>query len=740
MVKIEEGTKLDFSDVLIKPKRSTIKSRSDVDLNRIFVTLHSKKVWDGIPIMIANMDTTGTFEMFLECQKHKIMTCIHKHYSIEEWTNFANTPNVDINYNYICVSSGISEKDFEKTKELLSLIPEINLIMIDVANGYTESFTECVKKYRDEFPDKIIIAGNVVTAEMTEQLLLAGADIIKVGIGGGCVQKGSKILMGNGTYKNISDIKEGEYVINKNGDPKKVLNVINNGMKYVNKLTTNNWHEDTFITDNHSLLIGDLSTSSEKSISSSGIAKLLDKNTRTGETKYKWRVLDDIDENKQFLLMPRQYNWKLEENFTIDLSVYTDYIRGRFGATCIETINEKKTIFNRFLESTYDLGYIFGMFLGNGTSHLTINKKNNCEGGDVSWTLNKNRPDIIKKLYNSMLNILNYECSIIDINNSKKIICYNKCLTKLFLEFGKKTDKHLPEKYYCKNINYIQGLYDGLIDSNGTKEKYANNTVFRFDNTSKSNIELFYWCCLNLNISFSSSNCGKKTGNLKGLNKDNLNDCFSIKTHTMNRFTKDYVYSCVKQNSKTRELVETYDLEIDCETHSFIANNTIVHNSACTTRKQTGVGYPQLSSVIECADAAHGIGGLIISDGGCTVPGDFSKAFGAGADFIMAGGYFSGHTESGGELIEEDGKKYKTFYGMSSDTAMKKYAGGVANYRSSEGKTVKIPYKGPVENTILDLLGGIRSTLTYVGAKYLKELSKRTTFIRVNNQLNNIYK
>ena len=162
--------------------------------------------------------------------------------------------------------------------------------------------------------------------------------------------------------------------------------------------------------------------------------------------------------------------------------------------------------------------------------------------------------------------------------------------------------------------------------------------------------------------------------------------------------------------------------------------------SVCTTRKQTGVGYPQLSAVMECADAAHGLGGLIISDGGCTVPGDFSKAFGGGADFVMSGGFFSGHTESGGELVEEDGKQYKLFYGMSSDTAMKKYAGGVANYRSSEGKTVKIPYKGPVENTIMDLLGGIRSTLTYVGAKYLKELSKRTTFIRVNNQLNNIYK
>ena len=346
MVKIEEGTKLDFSDVLIKPKRSTIKSRSEVVLNRTFKTLHSKQEWTGIPLMIANMDTTGTFEMFLECQKHNIMTCIHKHYTITEWKDFIKN-NKDINYNYICASSGISENDFKKMQELLFFIPQIKLIMIDVANGYTESFTECVKNYRNEFPDKIIIAGNVVTAEMTEQLLLAGADIIKAGLGSG---------------------------------------------------------------------------------------------------------------------------------------------------------------------------------------------------------------------------------------------------------------------------------------------------------------------------------------------------------------------------------------------------------AACTTRKQTGVGYPQLSCIIECADAAHGIGGLIISDGGCTVPGDFSKAFGAGADFIMAGGYFSGHSESGGKIIEENGKKYKTFYGMSSDTAMKKYAGGVANYRSSEGKTVKVKYKGPVEDTMNNLLGGLRSTCTYIGAHRIKDIPKCTTFMRVNHQVNNLFK
>uniref|UniRef100_A0ABK0LKF6 GMP reductase n=2 Tax=Muroidea TaxID=337687 RepID=A0ABK0LKF6_RAT len=161
--------------------------------------------------------------------------------------------------------------------------------------------------------------------------------------------------------------------------------------------------------------------------------------------------------------------------------------------------------------------------------------------------------------------------------------------------------------------------------------------------------------------------------------------------------------------------------------------------SVCTTRTKTGVGYPQLSAVIECADSAHGLKGHIISDGGCTCPGDVAKAFGAGADFVMLGGMFSGHTECAGEVIERNGQKLKLFYGMSSDTAMKKHAGGVAEYRASEGKTVEVPYKGDVENTILDILGGLRSTCTYVGAAKLKELSRRATFIRVTQQHNTVF-
>lgn len=161
--------------------------------------------------------------------------------------------------------------------------------------------------------------------------------------------------------------------------------------------------------------------------------------------------------------------------------------------------------------------------------------------------------------------------------------------------------------------------------------------------------------------------------------------------------------------------------------------------SVCTTRKMTGVGYPQLSATIECADAAHGLGGHIITDGGCTVVGDIAKAFGAGADFVMLGGMLAGHDECMGEKVgNHHGTKMK-FYGMSSDDAQLEYYGEKKLHRASEGKTVMVDYRGPVKNTIHEIMGGLRSSLTYAGAKCLKDLPKCTTFVRVNNQLNTIF-
>ncbi len=179
--------------------------------------------------------------------------------------------------------------------------------------------------------------------------------------------------------------------------------------------------------------------------------------------------------------------------------------------------------------------------------------------------------------------------------------------------------------------------------------------------------------------------------------------------------------------------------------------------SVCTTRIQTGVGFPQLSAVIECADSAHGLGGHVIADGGCTSPGDVAKAFAAGADFVMLGGMFAGHDEGGGQIITRyhktgevqqkdenwedviEQRKFVQFYGMSSKAANEKHFGGLREYRSSEGRDVLVPYRGAVADTVQDLLGGIRSTCTYAGAKKLKWLSKCTTFVRTDQQFNAVF-
>lgn len=161
--------------------------------------------------------------------------------------------------------------------------------------------------------------------------------------------------------------------------------------------------------------------------------------------------------------------------------------------------------------------------------------------------------------------------------------------------------------------------------------------------------------------------------------------------------------------------------------------------SVCTTRTKTGVGYPQLSAVIECADAAHGLKGLVCADGGCQVPGDLAKAFGAGADFVMLGGMLAGHEECGGERVTVDGRSMMKFYGMSSEEAMVRHKGERAEYRAAEGKSVLVEDKGPVERTVQEILGGLRSACTYVGAQTLKELSRRTTFVRVSQQTNPLF-
>ncbi|MDF3007992.1 MAG: guanosine monophosphate reductase [Enterobacter kobei] len=185
-MRIEEDLKLGFKDVLIRPKRSTLKSRSDVELGREFTFKHSGMAWSGVPIIAANMDTVGTFAMAKALASFDILTAVHKHYSVADWQAFAERES-DAVLKHVMVSTGTSDADFDKTRQILALNPALNFICIDVANGYSEHFSQFVTKAREAWPNKTICAGNVVTGEMCEELILCGADIVKVGIGPGSV-------------------------------------------------------------------------------------------------------------------------------------------------------------------------------------------------------------------------------------------------------------------------------------------------------------------------------------------------------------------------------------------------------------------------------------------------------------------------------------------------------------------------------------------------------------------------
>ena len=258
-----------------------------------------------------------------------------------------------------------------------------------------------------------------------------------------------------------------------------------------------------------------------------------------------------------------------------------------------------------------------------------------------------------------------------------------------------------------KKCSFIKSIYSNIALSTGTSDK-----DFKRINDILKEYSFFQFICIDIANGYS--------------------DHFS-------KFVKS-----VREKYPTKTIIAGNVVTADMTQELILSGADIVKvgigpGSVCTTRIQTGVGYPQLSAVMECSDAAHGLGAHIIADGGCTCPGDVAKAFGAGADFVMLGGMFAGHDEGKGKIIKKNGSKYIEFYGSSSNTAVKKHYGGLANYRSSEGKTVRLEYRGKIKDTVLNILGGIRSSCTYVGAPSLKQLSKCTTFVRVNNQFNETF-
>jgi len=217
-MRIEEDLKLDFKDVLIRPKRSEAKSRKDVSLRRKY-TFRNGTSWEGIPIIAANMDGVGTFNMSKALIKHDLMTCLVKSYTKEDYLKDQRAWSLQ----HSIISTGISKRDLENVSEIINMGSGLDFVCIDVANGYTEHFVNFIRKFKERHPSNTLIAGNVVTADMTQELILAGADIVKVGIGPGCFAKDSLVQTKCG-LKPIQEVEIGEEVLTHKNRFRKVLN------------------------------------------------------------------------------------------------------------------------------------------------------------------------------------------------------------------------------------------------------------------------------------------------------------------------------------------------------------------------------------------------------------------------------------------------------------------------------------------------------------------------------------
>lgn len=638
--------------------------------------------------------------------------------------------NLDINGKLRCGAAiGIKEESIDRANKLIKAGADV--LVIDIAHGFSESCINTLRLLKENFEDIDVVVGNVVTSDAALELIKNGADGIKIGIGNGCLKNGTRILMSSGIYKNIENVKIGDYVINANGDPVKVIDVFMTGIKKVIKIRTNCFYKDIYVTPDHKFWIGDLSMIKNLA---AGIAKNLDALTLTTPktSKYKFKEIGDFDLNKNFSLTPNEIKWKLPETFNVDLAEYIS--DSKHIKILDKTIKCKSSNINRYIVPSYELGYLFGSYLGDGTI------------GEMSiyWSYGLNKIEICKKTIKYIKIVFNYDSVYVQnkFRDYNTIHIYNKCISSFFEQFGKKQNKHLSEIYYCLNKEYIQGILDGLIDSDGLireKKKEKHNDRYCFHNTNPELIELFNWCCLTLKKGYSNLKSEITTGYLKNCNIENCKQGYDAYILNENRFTKNYIYSWILEKEETDLEVPVFDITVDCPTHTFIANGIIVHNSICTTRLVSGSGMPQFTALMDTAPICKEYNIPLISDGGNRNYGNICKALAIGADSVMLGRMIAGTDESPGKILIKEGKRVKIIRGMAG------YGANVSNAIrqgikepdslsfSAEGVEGYVPYSGPVSETLKQICAGISSGMSYSGANNINELQKKAKFIRLTN-------
>ncbi len=717
------GRALSFDDVLLVP------SYSELNLADIDMSVEMLGSVYRIPIISAAMDTLTGSEMAKAMYKAGGAGVLHKNDPYEQRFDVMRDLIADGVPRF---GFAVSIGDVDQIIEGLSLSSE-TFAVVDTAHADTKHMTDFIEQLEDlvlkgqELDMHRIIFGNVSTADAAERLADAGAINIKLGQGSGCLAEGTRILMANGMYKNIEHVKVGDFVINGLGDPDEVVATQFSGNKECIKYRHDKSVGSTYCTGDHlhmSVTTSDINTNVVLNEGYKGIGKKF----------VKWNRLDNLDKDS-LLTLPANINLLPIKSFSIDLNEFS--------------LNKDPKHKEPTLYPNYDLGYLIGTFLGDGCACIIKGKRKVKKGAKTSrtswdtttnllrWYLDSRNPAQIGKLsqvferYGFQYKVKN------NIKGTKltTVYVYNAALCRLLSKFGKISTKHLPENYWCSEKDYLRGLLDGLVDTDGS----IDNKKVNLHTTSKSLVELYCYLNLQLNGAMPSVDPQKATLNKKrpdivaGLPSYRVR--FS-KSMTSTRLTasghkilklKEHCYGLSNESTLPTHM-PTYDIQLR-NNPSFIANNCIVHNSICSTRIVAGIGIPQFQAILDAYEVANKFCSVnLIADGGLRTSGDIVKALAAGANMVMLGGMLAGTDESLG------GSNYR---GMGSLPAMAQ--GSAARYgqtqtqkHTPEGVEVVVHSKGPVSEILAAIEGGIRAGMGYTGSADLSEL-REANFIEITN-------
>jgi inosine-5'-monophosphate dehydrogenase len=606
----------------------------------------------------------------------------------------------------------------------------VDVIVPDTANGQARLMLDMVRRLKADPATRHVqvLAGNVATRGGAQALVDAGVDGVKVGVGPGCLGAGTRVLMADATYKNIEDIVAGDRVINMDGAPVTVVKAWCTGVRTVMALRHTQSGHATVVTPDHRFWLGDLTSVSAATVSSTGYTKALAKSTRFGESKLGWQEIGAA--GRAVALAPRRIAFELPEHFGIDLHDFA--LRP-----------SRLARYRTDIKDSYDLGFLFGTFLGDG--HAFLNRVRNSDIGHVSWSFGADEDDLADKLASIVQRVTGVPPVVERVNSCWIVRLYSLQWARLLGQFGKRTEKHLPTQYLCRSDDYLAGLREGLLASDGHVEPGGREC---FRNTSPRLVELWNVLTLLVRGSFPSVSC--EPGGVGGLDAvaENCHDSYRSRLDTGHGKRHLGDLQCVKILSREPlpDAVPVYDIEVDCPTHSFIADNVIVHNSICTTRVVAGVGVPQITAIHEAAKACRPAGVPVVGDGGLQYSGDIAKAMVAGADTVMLGSLLAGCDESPGELVFVNGKQYKRYRGMGSLGAMAS-RGKVSDSKDRyfqadvgsddkivpEGIEGQVPYRGPLRAVAQQLIGGLAQSMFYVGAHTIPELQQRGRFVRITS-------